>query len=285
MRAMVVLVGVLGASAAVTTAAADEKKACTEAYVAAQTLRDQHRLLAARDQLRICARKECSANMQGLMIKDCTDWLAQVEATIPSIVFEATDGHGNDLSAVKVTIDGHPLADKLDGSALQVDPGKHRFAFDDADGLAQVESTIVVREGDKDRRVRVTFGTSRSGVVTPAQPKTPDGASGTPTAAWVILGVGAAGVIAGSVFGVMALNDGSHLNTQTGCPKACPNTALPQIDTLHRDQWASDIGLGVGVIGLGVGVVLLLTSHGPEAAPAAVSLDVGPGVVLLGGRF
>jgi hypothetical protein len=92
-------------------------------------------------------------------------------------------------------------------------------------------------------------------------------------------------VIAGSVFGVMALSDKSDLDKQKGCPATCPSVAQSQIDTLHRDQWASDIGLGVGVIGLGVGVVLLLTSHGPEAAPAAVSLDVGPGVVLLGGRF
>lgn len=33
---------------------------------------------------------------------------------MPSLVFEAKDRAGNDLGAVRVTMDGQPLAEKLD---------------------------------------------------------------------------------------------------------------------------------------------------------------------------
>ncbi|MGH7298448.1 MAG: hypothetical protein ACRELB_26140, partial [Polyangiaceae bacterium] len=49
-----------------------------------------------------------------------------------------------------------------------------------------------------------------------------------------------------------------------GVPGELPPSAQAQIDALHGQQWASDLGFGVGVVGLGVGVVLLLTSSAPE---------------------
>lgn len=289
-RAVTLAVSTLLALFSATTALGDDKHVCADAYEQSQSLRDAHRLLAARDELRVCARQECSPFAGGQIVKDCVTWLGQVEAALPSIVLEARNTDGSDVSAVRVTMDGQPFAEKLDGTAIAVDPGEHRFAFETA-GLPRVEKQIVIREGERDRHERVVLGKipsppakTASILVSPATPTPTDGSTQR-TVGLVLVGVGGGGLVVGSVFGVLALSGAGGLKSESGCPKSCPTSAQPQIDTLHRDQWVSDVGLGVGVIGLGVGVVLLLTSHGPEAAPAAVSLDVGPGVVLLGGRF
>ncbi len=124
---------VVGACAWATAARADDKTTCADAYSTSQSLRDEHKLLAARAQLRVCARQACARYARGQMVTDCTTWLAQVDQAIPSIVFAVKDGSGNDLSAVRVTMDGQPLTDKLDGTAIQIDPGEHHFSFESAD--------------------------------------------------------------------------------------------------------------------------------------------------------
>ena len=60
--------------------------------------------------------------------QDCAERLAEVERAEPTIVFEAKDRDGLDVSAVTVTMDDTPLASSLDGSALSTDPGEHVFA-------------------------------------------------------------------------------------------------------------------------------------------------------------
>ena len=52
----------------------DSKKLGDDAYQRAQTQRDNHQLLDARDALRICSQPSC----RQFIIKDCTDWLTDV---------------------------------------------------------------------------------------------------------------------------------------------------------------------------------------------------------------
>jgi hypothetical protein len=148
-------------------ALADERTACTSAYVAAQTRRSEHRLLAARDELRTCTRQECSSLMHGQMIKDCASWLAQVEATIPSVVLSAKDSAGADLTDVRVSMDGAPIATKLDGRAIDIDAGSHVFRFDAPDQTS-VTVTSLVLEGAKNQLIRATLGSAPTGASRPA---------------------------------------------------------------------------------------------------------------------
>jgi hypothetical protein len=69
------------------SARADDKKVCSDAYEKAQSLRDEGKLVTARDQMRTCARATCAK----FIAKDCATWLADVEARIPSVVLSATD--------------------------------------------------------------------------------------------------------------------------------------------------------------------------------------------------
>ena len=76
--------------------------------------------------------------------QDCAQRLDK--ATMPTVVPMAKNAAGHDLSAVRVTLDGQPLRDLPDGTAIAIDPGEHTFAFE-ADGRHKTEETAIVREG------------------------------------------------------------------------------------------------------------------------------------------
>ena len=275
---LLLLVGVVLVPSAV-RAAEPDKLACIAANDAAQDLRRAGKLHDAREKLALCVSTSCP----GLVREDCAQRLAEVDAATPSVVFDVRDAHGLVVTDVRVQLDGQPFADHVDATARPVDPGSHRFSVDTADG-AHAEQTIVLHEKEKNAPVSIVLLAPAGAAVAPS----------TVSSEWTtqkmigvgLGGVGVVGLVVGSIFGAMALSDASTLKSQAGCPSSCPPSAQSQIDTLHGHQWASDIGLGLGVVGLGVGAALFVMSHPPEAAPAtSLRLDVGPGVVGLRGGF
>jgi hypothetical protein len=139
--------------AASTHASADvSKDECVDANAKAQPLRREGKLDAARRQLRICIDKQCP----GIVREDCAARLDEIEHAQPTIVFEVKDKAGNDVRAVKIRVDGQPLADTLDGTALAVDPGAHQFTFEVA-AHTPVSVSLLLRIGDKARHERVVL--------------------------------------------------------------------------------------------------------------------------------
>src|SRR5215469_5136429 len=114
--ASVVLLASLPASAE----AEVTKDQCIDANASAQTLRKNGKFREAREQLHLCLDPHCPK----LVSRDCATRLDELDLAQPTIVFDAKDRTGNDLGAVKVTVDGRPLVDKLDGTAVPVDPGE-----------------------------------------------------------------------------------------------------------------------------------------------------------------
>src|SRR5579863_2417832 len=110
---------------ALAAAGEPSKQECVTANESAQDLRRLSQLRAARTQLARCV----SASCPGPVREDCAQRLTEVDLAMPTLVLVAKDKAGNDLSSVLVTMDGLPFADSLDGSAVQVDPGEHRFVF------------------------------------------------------------------------------------------------------------------------------------------------------------
>src|SRR3954467_14389164 len=102
---------------------AGDRAACFDAASKGQSLRDQHKLLEARDAFRICSQRDCPTSMQS----DCTGWLNVIEKSIPSVVLSAKDATGRDVLGATVTLDGQPTATKLDGTPLSLNPGPHNF--------------------------------------------------------------------------------------------------------------------------------------------------------------
>ena len=129
-------------------AAEPNKLECIAANGSAQDLRRAGKLREAREKLAVCVSESCP----GPVREDCAQRLAEVDQAMPSIVFEAKDGAGNDVASVTVTMDGQRV-DKP-GMPVQADPGEHRFVFE-AEGMPRTEKTIVVREGERERHERV----------------------------------------------------------------------------------------------------------------------------------
>ena len=126
---------------------------CLSASENSLTLGSEHQLRAARAQLLVCAAASCPADVR----KECTSRVADVNAAMPTIIFEARDAAGNDVSAVRVTMDGQRLAARLEGAPFSIDPGEHAFSFE-MDGQPVVQKTFVIHESEKDRREVVVLG-------------------------------------------------------------------------------------------------------------------------------
>jgi hypothetical protein len=126
---------------------------CLNANERALAFRQSHRLREARAEFLLCAAGTCPTDVKN----ECARRVADMNAAIPTIIFEAKDAAGNDLTAVKVTMDGQPLVDTLQGLPISLDPGLHQFVFETAKNPPYARS-LVISEGLKDRREQIVFG-------------------------------------------------------------------------------------------------------------------------------
>jgi hypothetical protein len=286
--------GSIAAVLAVATAAtaAPTKDQCIEANTQAQNLRRDGKFDAARSQLRSCVDAACPA----IIRDDCTRRLDELEKGQPTIIFDAKDGAGHDLVAVKVTVDGAALADKLEGRALRIDAGAHTFTFTAADQPV-VTQTFVIKEGEKDRRERVVIGPIAAPPPAPIPAATPPAAlpstppeeapsSGLGTKR--ILGIGVAGfgvgaVGVGAVFGLLASSAWSKAKTDCGGDTShCVNVSAANSDksTTTTDGTVSTVAFIAGGVLVAGGAFLFFTGKPQESAPAAsfvVTPAFGPG--------
>ena len=140
-------------SAPVRADATVTKDQCVDANGEGQELRREGKLSAARENLLLCANQSCPA----IVRDDCNRRLDELDKAQPTIAFEVKDASGADVSAVKVTVDRKLLTDVVDGRSLQVDVGRHAFAFEIA-GQPPVTRILVITEGVKGRREVVKMG-------------------------------------------------------------------------------------------------------------------------------
>jgi hypothetical protein len=200
---------VYAATASAETKASPTAAACISAAGDGQTARDAHKLIEARNAFRVCAAASCPSTVRN----DCVGWLSDAERAVPSVVLSAIDGAGRDVTDAKVTYDGVPLASRLDGEAVPVNPGAHTFRFERPDGSVGTTSAVV-KEGVKAASVSVSFGAGPNGTPAPMVATAPSEAPGAPASAsrWsglrvasvVVGGVGVVGVGAGIALGFAA---------------------------------------------------------------------------------
>jgi hypothetical protein len=253
------------------TARAADKAACARAYEDGQKQRAAGSLRAARDLFLVCAEPDCPDATK----KDCVAWVAEVEATMPTVVLSATGESGEDLVDVRVSLDGQPFSDSVDGKAKMIDPGKHVLRFERA-GAPPIEREIVVKQGEKDRKVEASWSAEADGTARPF-PISP----GT----WVLGGLGLAGITVFAVAGGVALSEKS--DAEQTCAPSCSDAV---VDSIRAKMIVADVSLAVGVASLGAAVVLGLTSvlskDGSERAVGLGMVPAGPGAsAVLFGRF
>jgi hypothetical protein len=291
LRACVVLAAVLLAAKA--GAAEPTKAQCIAANEGAQDLRGAGKLLEARAQLALCVSESCP----GAVRQDCAQRLADVDKALPSLVLVAKDAAGNDLGGVRATIDGKPLADALNGSAVPVDPGEHHLVLESA-GLASVAKTLILHEGEKGRREVVVFGEATGGATRDATPE--PGASPSPPeqrdvtsaasppgdtqrkVAIVLGAVGAVGLVVGGIFGIVAKSSfdhakGSECGTSAGYASSttCTQAGANDVQGAYDQATVANVGMIAGAALLGAGAYFYLSA--PKAGEVAIVPTAGPG--------
>jgi hypothetical protein len=237
---------------------------CIGAYEATQTLRKDGKLMTARKEAALCARAECPA----ILARDCSKWIGELDASIPTVVLDARSPKGAEVADVHVKLDGMTLVEKIDGKAIQVDPGAHTFVFE-VPGSAAVEKSVVVREGEKNRRISATIATSSS---TPA-PSKDDGVGAIPLGVWIFGGVSVAALATSAIFAIDGLGRKSDLD-------ACkPHCSPDDVDAMNARFTFADVALGAGVMA-GAAALWLYVTRGDQKAREVV---IGPTGVT--GRF
>jgi hypothetical protein len=144
-------VAAFGAAPAVARAAKPDTKACIAAFDRGQRAQTSKELRRAQTELLVCTQESCPAVLRA----DCAGVLRSVQAALPTVVLAADDGEGHDVDA-SVRAGSDTIADKLDGRAIELDPGTYDLRFEHA-GADPVTVHVVLREGEKNRVVRATF--------------------------------------------------------------------------------------------------------------------------------
>ncbi len=225
------------------SARADDTESCIAAHVEGQRLRKAGKLKGARDAFVQCAKPGCPS----LLVEDCTGLLAGVEGALPTVVFEASDAGGRDVADARVTAGGVTLAERLDGKAIELDPGEYVFRFE-RPSERPVEQVIVVREGDKARKISARFGATSDGAPAKKRAVTP--------AFWAVGAVGVVGVVLFASLGGAGLAKRGGLDDRA-CKPNCPSE---DVDSIRGLFLGADISLGIGVAALAVAPILYFTS-------------------------
>jgi len=166
------------------SAADPSTKECLAASEAYFKFANDYKLRAGRAQLLICAASSCPTDIR----KECLRRVDEVNGAIPSLVFDVRDAAGNDLTAVRITMDGELLTEKLRGVAIAVDPGEHTFRFTVA-GEAPIEKQLLIRESQKDRHESIRFerkdaaGSNNANSEPAGEPKKPSATHSSPATA------------------------------------------------------------------------------------------------------
>lgn len=188
-----------------------------------------------------------------------------MEGLLPSVVLLANDDQGRALHDVSLRVDGSVITTVLDGKPLHLDPGVHRFELA-SEGHEAWEQEVVVRTGEKNRRVRAVL--RRSGADNVGTE--PSEETSLPPASWLLFGVGAAAVGTGLYLGLDARADVADMRDT--CAPRCPSS---EVDGAQRRLLIADVALGVGLVAAGAATWLWM--NGQPEPPDQVRIDVVPG--------
>jgi hypothetical protein len=279
-------------------ARSDEMDRCASASEGAQQLRLDGKLREARETLLMCTRKTCPRIVRA----DCEQWLSEVEAALPTVIFGAVDEGGHDLVDVSVVVDGVRVLDSINGKPIPIDPGPHVMHYERADGT-DLEDRVVIRQSEKNRVL-----TARFSLASPATPRAPAanapraGNPATkarpeasahveppeerasrewPVVTYTIGGIGAASLLAFAYFAIKGQSDyKSCLHAAT-----CSQSEADRVKVERALAWTT---LGVGAVGVGVAGALFFRPTSSSPSPGVhLALDAlrGGGVAGVGGSF
>jgi hypothetical protein len=259
-------------------AASDPSRSqCLDAHRTAQELKQTGKLLEAQEHLAICSSGSCP----GVVIADCGNWIAELEQSTPSMVFELRLD-GKEATLANVFIDGKPVVDRT--HAVKVNPGRHAVRVE-LPPFEPHEEDVVLPEGQRLRLISVQFTSKQKEPTPPATAAATAPATApkqlvrpTPVLVYPLAVLGIAGL--GS-FGAFAfLGRSEQTQVEDGCAPSCTDAELSR---MKRWYAIADISAGVGAAALVGAVVVYLARPTREVEPASAKVTLGVGPVGLRG--
>jgi hypothetical protein len=263
----------------------DAKRACAAAFTNAQRLMRKGSLLEAKKKLLLCGGPECPE----IMHADCQRWLSSVEASLPTVVFQASSTTGPPPATVHLSLDGGE-ATALDGRALSMDPGPHEVVLE-AKGFQTASRHFVASEGEKLRREVVQLDPLPVSKVTAALPAKQLSGTSPPveshsysrvTLPVVVAVSGAALAGLGAVyFGLKARSDERDLD------KCRPECTQDAVNHVKYGYVLANLSIALAAVGVTTAAVLFFRGQSPTSATATLGLSAGPDELGLSatGRF
>ena len=190
---------------------------------------------------------------------------------------------GDNVAGAEVYVDNRQIPPVLVGTAFPVDPGKRVVQV--KKGERTVSQTVDVSEAST-VRVSLTLppGKEPEGESNSGADVSLGSQSSQTTWGWVALGVGAAGVVTGTVTGIVVASKNSSLSD--ACQGGHCTNKQSEVDSFNRLRPIPVVGFAVGAVGIGAGLALLFTAPKPQAnETAGVRPWVGIGSLGVEGTF
>jgi hypothetical protein len=259
------------------TASSDTLQACIDQHEALQVTQANGDLLKAAAQAQSCASLRCPAEVRS----DCFKGLTEIRRLTPSVVLAASSPEGDEAN-VAVTMDGTPLVHELNGNALDVNPGRHEFTFTLAPYPPQT-AVAVLRSGEKERIVAVSFGNPKPPPAPARQPAPQQSPSVLQRIPWPTYALGALALASAGV-GIGAGLSASDLRktAQRDCSPFCGEAT---VDRVKYRGYLADASFGVALAAGAAAIWFAVQNTEPVAAPISV-LPLQQGALLaIGGAF
>jgi len=214
-------------------------------------------------------------------VKSANAQIAKLKPTVPTLTLLLP---ANAPAGTSVTRNGVLLQGAALGLALPSDPGEY-VVVTRTPGGAERLVTIAVAPGEA-KRVALEVSTetpaAAAAAIAPAAGATPSGngpndAPATPTEshhsktpAYIVGAVGVAGIVVGSVTGILVFGKKSTVRDECS-DHVCSEDGLSAANSAQSLAMVSNVGFGVGIAGLATATILLLTAPSAETTGSTAS--------------
>jgi hypothetical protein len=226
----------------------------------------------------LAARAAAQSNSPQSWQQALTEAQAELSRLRPKLAWLTITVTGPVEPKVAIEDDKVPLSEL--GNAYPVEPGKRTvvvsgLGFETARRSVSLQAgksqqlDFILRSSDKtataasdseEMRPAALYQAGKNGENTAED----DALRGRRALGYAALGIGGAGLLAGGVFGAIALDKRSDLKSACGSTRSCPSNQEETIDAYHRYGTLSGVGFAFALAGIGTYVTLLVTE--PKAA-------------------
>jgi hypothetical protein len=206
---------------------------------------------------------------------------------------------GDKIAGIEVKRDGAAVGNAQWGVPLPADQGVHKVTVS-APGRRTWEMSVLVKGGGDTLTVSVpelemagapATAATPTTPATPAdnlngaeRPQAPGGLTAQKTAALVAGGVGVAGIVVGSIFGLKSFS--KHDQAAAVCDPNCHDQTGMDLKADAKSAGnVSTAAFVIGGVGLAAGAALWFTAGPNTATSAAPQVGFGPGAILVKGAW